>query len=143
MQSLAMRTVIVAMGIVGALGTVVVPQAGATSDTPRVFFVEPTDGATVSSPVHVKFGAQNFTVEPAGQVRPNAGHLHLAIDRDCVPAGQVFPTDASYIHYGKGQMETDLTLAPGRHTLCLQAADGAHVVLDGAGLHQTITITVK
>ena len=143
MQYFATRMLVVAVGMFGAVVTLVGPQTGAATDAPRVFFVAPTDGATVSSPVHVKFGAQNFTVEPAGQVRPNAGHLHLAIDRDCVPAGQVFPTDATYIHYGKGQMETDLTLSLGRHTLCLQAADGAHVVLGGDGLHQTITITVK
>lgn len=140
MQYLATRMIVIAIGVVGVS---VVAQVVAAADTARVFFVEPANGATVSSPVHVKFGAQNFTVEPAGQVRANAGHLHLAIDRDCVPAGQVFPTDATYIHYGKGQMETDLTLAPGRHTLCLQAADGAHVVLGGEGMLQTITITVR
>jgi hypothetical protein len=128
---------------VGALGVVMVPPAGAATDGPRVFFVEPTDGATVSSPVHVKFGVENFKVEPAGEIHPDAGHLHLAIDSECEPAGQVFPTDAKHIHYGKAQMEAELTLAPGRHTLCLQAANGAHVVLAGPGLSQSITITVK
>ncbi|HSN74327.1 MAG TPA: DUF4399 domain-containing protein [Anaerolineae bacterium] len=47
------------------------------------------------------------------------------------------------MHYGQGQLEAELTLTPGAHTLCLQAADGAHVALPGAGMTQKINITVK
>ena len=32
------------------------PGANAGSGTPRVYFVEPKDGATVKSPVHLRFG---------------------------------------------------------------------------------------
>jgi hypothetical protein len=35
------------------------------------------------------------------------------------------------MHYGKAQTEAELTLTPGVHTLCLQAADGSHVALEG------------
>ncbi|HWR20908.1 MAG TPA: DUF4399 domain-containing protein [Verrucomicrobiae bacterium] len=109
----------------------------------RVFFTSPSDGATVTSPVKVAMGAENFIVEPAGTVRAGAGHLHIMVDANCVPAGQVVPFDAAHLHYGKGQLEAELALSPGTHTLCLQAADGAHIALAGAGMTQTITLTVK
>jgi hypothetical protein len=115
----------------------------ATSATPRVSFVEPKDGATVSSPLHAKMAAENFTVEPAGAVSSGHGHLHIMVDTDCVPTGQAIPKDDAHQHYGQGQTEADLQLAPGTHTLCLQAADGAHVALEGEGLRNKITVTVK
>jgi hypothetical protein len=109
----------------------------------RVFFTGPSSGATVSSPVHVTWSAENFTVEPAGEVKAGAGHLHVMVDTDCMPAGQIVPKDDTHVHYGQGQLEADLELAPGPHTLCLQAADGAHTALAGEGMTQVINITVK
>ena len=109
----------------------------------RVFFTSPGDGAIVSSPVKVTMGAENFIVEPAGKVTTGAGHLHIMVDTDCVAARAVVPADATHLHYGKGQLEAELTLPPGTHTLCLQAADGAHIALAGAGMTQKITLTVK
>ncbi|MDE2059866.1 MAG: DUF4399 domain-containing protein [candidate division NC10 bacterium] len=109
----------------------------------RVFFTSPRDGATVISPVKVTMGAENFGIEPAGKVKAGAGHLHIMVDTDCVAAGKVVPADATHLHYGKGQMEAELALSSGTHTLCLQAADGAHIALAGAGMTQKITLTVK
>lgn len=109
----------------------------------RVFFTSPSDGATVISPVKVTMGAENFVVEPAGNVKAGAGHLHIMVDTECVAAGEVVLADAAHLHYGKGQMEAELALSPGTHTLCLQAADGAHISLAGAGMTQKITLTVK
>ncbi len=40
-------------------------------------------------------------------------------------------------------MEAELTLPPGQHTLCLQAADGAHVALPGTGMTHQISISVQ
>ena len=34
-----------------------------------MFFPSPADGAEVSSPVYVTLGAENFTIEPAGEVK--------------------------------------------------------------------------
>ena len=113
------------------------------SSGPRVYFIEPKDGATVTSPVHVQMGAENFTVEPAGEVKAGAGHLHIMVDTDCMPVGQVIPKDETHLHYGKAQTEADLELTPGAHRLCLQAADGAHTALAGESLTQVINITVK
>ncbi|MGH2521201.1 MAG: DUF4399 domain-containing protein [Anaerolineales bacterium] len=116
------------------------PRASAT---PRVFFAEPADGASVSGPVRVKMGAENFTVEPAGEVKAGAGHLHIMVDADCMPAGQIVHKDDNHLHFGQGQTEAELALAPGAHRLCLQAADGAHTALAGDGMTQIINITVK
>ncbi len=117
--------------------------ACATPAQPTVNFTEPKNNATVSNPVKLKWAAQNFRVEPAGAVNAGAGHLHVMIDTPCVAAGQVVATDDTHKHFGKAQMETELTLTPGKHTLCLQAADGAHVALSGAGMTQQLTVTVQ
>ncbi len=110
---------------------------------PRVYFVEPTDGASVSSPVKVKMAAENFKIEPAGDIHSGAGHLHILVDADCIAAGQVIPKDDTHLHYGKGQVEAVLDLKPGTHRLCLQAGNGAHQTIAGSGLMQIINITVK
>ena len=52
------------------------------------------------------------------------------------------PTDDTHIHFGKGQTETELKLAPGKHTLTMQFADGAHRSY-GPDLSSTISVTVK
>jgi len=117
-------------------------SAGSTPQA-RVFFTEPMDKMTVSSPVKVTMGAENFTIEPAGTVKEAAGHFHIMVDTDCVEVGQVIPKDDTHLHYGKGQTEAQLTLSPGSHTLCLQAGNGAHIALPGNGLTQKITIEVK
>ena len=134
-HSLSLIALLVA-GLLAACG-------GAAGPTPRVFFTAPADGATVSGPVHVTLGSENFTVEPAGAVKAGAGHLHIMVDTDCLKAGEVIPNDATHLHYGKAQLEADLDLAPGPHMLCLQAADGAHTALMGEGLRQQITLTVE
>jgi hypothetical protein len=117
--------------------------AGNPNPAPRVFFTAPADGSTVRAPIRVTFGAENFVVEPAGEVKAGAGHLHVMVDTDCLPAGQVIPNDETHLHFGKAQLEADLDLAIGAHTLCLQAADGAHTALAGDGLTHIIRITVE
>ncbi len=58
-------------------------------------------------------------------------------------AGEAIPKDDNHQHFGDGSTEADLELAAGTHTLCLQAADGAHVALVGDGMTQQITVTVR
>lgn len=136
-----MEKVFVLVFLTAAFGTIV--AACATPAQPTVNFTQPQNNATVSNPVQVKWAAQNFRVEPAGAVNTGAGHLHVMVDTPCVAAGQVIVNDDTHKHFGKAQMETELSLTPGKHTLCLQAADGAHVALSGAGMTQQISITVQ
>jgi hypothetical protein len=107
----------------------------------KVYFVEPKDGATVQSPVHVVFGVDGMKVAPAGDMTAGTGHHHLIIDGQPVPTGQVVPADATHIHFGKGQTETDVPLTPGKHTLTMQFADGLHRSY-GPEMSSTITVTV-
>lgn len=109
----------------------------------QVFFVTPADGDTVTSPVRVVMGTEGVRIVPAGTMEEGTGHLHILIDTDFVPAGQVIPTDSLHLHFGQGQLETELELAPGTHTLRLQLADGAHIALDGPQYRDEIQITVQ
>jgi hypothetical protein len=109
---------------------------------PRVYFVAPQDGATVSNPVHVVFGVDGMAIRPAGDLTPNTGHHHLEIDGGPVPKDQVIPATERSLHFGKGQTETDVTLPPGSHTLTLQFGDGAHRSY-GPAMSQTIHVNVK
>ncbi len=120
--------------------TTVTSAASTTAPAPEISFVEPTDGATVTSPVKVKMQATNFTIEPAGEVKAGAGHFHIIVDGGCITAGQAIPKDDTHLHYGMAQTEAELTLAPGSHTLCLQVGDGAHTALD---LADSITVEVS
>ena len=108
-------------------------------DSPSVAIVEPAADAQVASPVVVKLAAFNFAVEPAGEVRDRAGHLHVMVDVPCVEVGQVIPKDDQHVHLGDGSVETSLTLAPGAHTICVQAGDGQHTALD---VTREVTFTV-
>jgi hypothetical protein len=108
----------------------------------KVYFIEPADGATVKSPVKVKFGLVGMGVAPALVDWPNTGHHHLMIDRDAVPPGSAIPNDATSVHFGGGQTEADVVLAPGKHTLMLQIGDHQHVPHLPSIESPKITITV-
>ena len=123
------------------LGLSVVAASCATDDSSRVFFIEPIDGATVSSPVSVQMDVADFILEPATEgVNEGRGHLHVMVDAPCVQPRLTVPPDAQHLHFGKAQTTTVLDLAPGEHFLCLQAADGKHTALRAT--HE-ITITVR
>ncbi|MFN2202231.1 MAG: DUF4399 domain-containing protein, partial [Caldilineaceae bacterium] len=116
--------------------TVAAPQE------PSVFFVSPADGEVVTSPLDVEMGATGLTVEPAGDIHEGAGHMHILVDEDFVPPGEVILTTDAMIHFGQGQLTTTLDLEPGVHTLRLQFANGAHIALDGDQYRDEITVTV-
>jgi hypothetical protein len=110
----------------------------------RVLFVKPADGATVTSPFLVGWAASGLIIETAGRsIRPNAGHLHLLVNEEFVPAGEVIPTNETHLHFGRGQTSTELTLEPGEYTLRLQMANGGHIAHDGLQYQDEITVTVK
>ena len=107
-----------------------------------VSFVEPADGATVTSPFKVKFAVTGMDVKPAGDMTANTGHHHLLINATPIKAGEVIPADETHIHFGKGQTETEVKLAPGTYTLSMQFANGLHQSY-GPGMSKDIKITVK
>jgi len=110
----------------------------------EISILEPQDGAVVSGPVTVRFGVKGMDIAPAGEVKDNSGHFHLLIDSGELPAaGQPIAKDEHHLHFGKGQMQTTLTLTPGEHTLQLVLGDGAHVPHTPPVISKRITITVK
>ncbi len=111
---------------------------------PVVDFVNLKDGDSVKSPFKVKMAVNGMKVRPAGEDAEDktSGHHHLIIDGTSVPSGQVIPADDTHLHYGKAQTETKINLSPGKHTLTLQFADGAHRSYGGQ-FSKTITVNVK
>ena len=110
----------------------------------KVYIISPEDGATVTSPVTVKFGLKGMGVAPAGVNVPNTGHHHLLVDVDTLPAfDQPMPSDEHHRHFGGGQTEVDLDLTPGKHTLQLVFGDKSHVPHDPPLVSERITVNVK
>ena len=148
---------VLALAVVGgvALSVVLVSaQAKQTKQTKapaatraRVFFVEPRNGATVSSPAHLKFGSQGIEISavPPGDLtktRPGVGHYHVGVDEACLTPGKtIVKGTPSWVHFGDGKSEIDMQLTPGKHKLALQIGDDLHNTMPG--FCSTITVTVK
>jgi hypothetical protein len=120
------------------------PRAAAPAGA-KVYFVSPKNGATVHNPVVVKFGLKGMTIALAGTKEDNSGHHHLLVDTDLGDLNLSAPLPATdkVLHFGKGQTETTLTLAPGKHTLELVFADYQHMSFDPPLHSKKITITVQ
>lgn len=119
------------------------PDLPAVPDGAKVFFKSPKNGVTVTSPFKVEMVAQGIKVDTAGPVVAGSGHFHIFVDaEDSLMSGTMVPKDSTHIHYGKGQTETELNLAPGKHKLTLQFADGLHRSY-GSKLASTISVNVK
>jgi hypothetical protein len=110
-----------------------------------VYFITPHNGATLHSPVTVRFGLKGLGIAPAGVKFDNTGHHHLLVDTDIseLKLDAPMPATDKILHFGKGQTETELTLAPGKHTLQLVFADYLHTSFDPPLHSQKITITVN
>jgi hypothetical protein len=110
----------------------------------HAYIVSPRDGATVPQSFTVRFGLKGMGVAPAGVDKANTGHHHLLIDAKELPAaGQPIPNDAQHMHFGGGQTETVLKLAPGTHTLQLELGDANHVPFAPPVVSKKITVHVE
>lgn len=126
---------------------------GETPSNPdaKVYFVNLADGDTVSSPVTVVFGLSGMGVAPAGTEKEMTGHHHLLIDRPPLGQGEDgadelvygIMSDDKHRHFGGGQTEVTLDLAPGPHTLQLVLGDAGHVPHSTPVMSEVITITVN
>ena len=126
---------------------------GETPSNPdaRVYFANLSDGDTVTAPVTVVFGLSGMGVAPAGIEKENTGHHHLLIDRPPLGQGEDgadelsngLPSDDNHLHFGGGQTEVTLDLAPGQHTLQLVLGDYGHVPHATPVVSDVITITVE
>jgi uncharacterized protein DUF4399 len=140
-----MKTALVAALVALTLPIAALADSGRTPSPPgaKVFIIEPKDGATVSSPVTIKFGVEGMEIAPAGSDKANSGHHHLLIDASLPDLNEAIPKDETHIHYGKGQTEASVELKPGKHTLQLLLGDKNHIPHDPPVKSDVVTITVK
>jgi hypothetical protein len=126
-------------------------QGTPSAEGAAVYFIGLEDGATVTSPVTIRFGLTGMGVAPAETVAEGTGHHHLLIDRAPFGEGEfgaeeftlAIPKDDNHMHFGKGQTEVTLDLAPGQHTLQLVLGDHGHVPHEPPIVSPVITITVE
>ena len=147
-MNLMKKSVLPVLVMVAGLGVYANAQAKKPAmKKARVFFMEPKNGAMVSSPVHMKFGAEGIEIGavPAGDVttaRPGIGHYHVGVGVSCLPSGKMIVKGTpSWIHFGDGKAEIDMQLTPGKHRLALQIGDDLHNTLPNTC--SMITVTVK
>jgi hypothetical protein len=115
----------------------------ASPEGARVFFISPADGDTVSNPIAIEFGIEGMSVVAAGVNEDHSGHHHLLVDTDVPDTGLPIPADANHIHFGDASTATELTLAPGEHTLRLLLGDHLHIPHDPPVVSDPITIMVE
>ena len=122
-------------------------QAHSPPGEARVFIIEPSDDAVVTSPVLVKMGIDGFGITPAGtkgKRRHTAGHHHVLIDLEELPdMNEPIPRDANHVHLDGGETEVLLELLPGEHSLQLLLGDEDHEPQAPALISQRIRITVQ
>ncbi len=139
-----MRTLAWVLGIGGLLAGVTV-QAQTTVSPARVlhpwqaalprgeaeaYFTNLKSGDSIETPFVLKFGLSGgWGLAPiAKPLGGKSGHHHLLVDRDLpLDFKAALPFNEQYIHFGKGQMETVLTLPPGSYTLRMLLADDKHL----------------
>jgi Domain of unknown function (DUF4399) len=128
------------LGLAAQAGETPAPEGAA------VYFISPSNGAMVSSPVMVQFGLSGMGVAPAGVAMENTGHHHLLVDAP-LPQGaalnEAILKDANHLHFGVGQTEAMIALPPGKHTLQLLLGDHNHIPHQTPVASAPITITVQ
>jgi len=140
-----MKPIALAAVFLTVLSVSVAQARSPAPDGARVFFANIADGDTVSSPFTVQFGSEGIQIAPADIMIPGTGHHHLYINAELseLDIQYSIPSDDTHIHYGAGQTEAEIWLAPGTHTLQLVMGDGNHVPHDPPIVSEIITITVE
>jgi len=137
------------IAVLAVVALVAIPLTGIAldrSESPegaKAYIISPADGDTVTSPVTVVFGLEGMGVAPAGVNNEHTGHHHLIIDAPLPDLDLPIPADDNYKHFGKGQTQTTIELAPGKHTLQLLLGNFAHIPHAKAVTSEVIEITVK
>ncbi len=143
MKLTALIPALLLAAFIGTTAQAEIPRTPSPADA-SVAIVSPLDGEAVTSPFNVVFAVHGMTLAPAGGSEPNSGHHHLLIDTP-VPTdlSKPLPADSQHLHFGKAQTETEVTLAPGRHTLQLILGDANHIPHEPPVISKQITITVR
>lgn len=121
-------------------------QAVAPQATNEAYFANLQDGAKIETPHLVTFGLSGgWGLAPiAKPVSGKGGHHHLLVNRELpLDFKQALPFNDQYIHFGKGQMESVLTLEPGEYVLRLLLADSKHLPYFVYSKPVKVTVTKK
>ena len=109
-----------------------------------LYFVWPQNGATIKGGFWCRFGLRNMGVTHAGDDFQNTGHHHLLIDvSEALDPNEPIPQDKSHLHFGSGQTETRIELAPGKHTLQLVLGDAKHYPFSPPIVSDKISVRIK
>ena len=109
-----------------------------------LYFVWPQNGATIKGGFWCRFGLRNMGVTHAGDDFQNTGHHHLLIDvSEALDPNEPIPQDKSHLHFGSGQTETRIELAPGKHTLQLVLGDAKHYPFSPPIVSDKITVRIR
>jgi hypothetical protein len=129
---------------IGAIPANAIEKSSAPENA-QVYFITPQNNETLGSTFEVKFGLIGMGIAPAGVDIKNTGHHHLLIDRAELPdLDKALPAgDDTVRHFGGGQTQTELTLAPGKHTLQLILGNYAHIPHDRPVTSDPIMVTVQ
>lgn len=115
----------------------------------KLEWFEPKNNSTVTNPVIFKFAADGLEIGPTKN--KGSSHFHILYDRPDIatmikgddifkPGPQLIPKD---IHLSNGELEYELTLPPGVHTVQLLLTDKNHVPHFPALFTEQRKITVK
>lgn len=121
-------------------------QAASSADAkpaPEIYLRAPENNAVVGPSFSVQFGLRNYSVAPAGVNINGTGHFHILINVEPPAVGAVIPADSLHRHFGGGQIETTLQLAPGTYTLRAVLADHEHKVISRELISSPVRITVR
>lgn len=118
-------------------------QPAAAQPAPEIYLRAPRNGATVPATFPVEFGLRHYGVAPAGVNLKGTGHFHILINVEPPAPGVIIPADSLHRHFGAGQIETTLTLAPGTYTLRAVLADHEHKVIGPELVSRPVRITVR
>lgn len=119
-----------------------IPRTSRPADA-KLYIISPTSGETVANPVTVRFGLAGMGVAPAGVATPDTGHHHLVIDAPLPPMDKPLPKGDKHVHFGGGQTEVTMEMAPGEHTIQLVLGDKDHVPHDPPLVSEPVTFTVR
>jgi hypothetical protein len=130
------------------LSAAVMMPVGSMAQTPAppgayLYIIWPNDGERIKGGFWCRFGLRNMGICRAGDATPGAGHHHLLVDVSNPPdPNEPIPSDKNHLHFGGGQTETRLELAPGEHTLQLVQGDAEHRMFKPPVVSKKIRVTV-
>ena len=137
---------VIFLGVLALASLQITPTVMARAPSPEngeVYVIWPADGATIhGGKFWVRMGLRNMGVAPKGTDIPNTGHHHILLDTPLPAMNEPIPSDRNHLHFGAGETEARIELAPGRHTLQLLLGDKDHIPHDPPVYSKKITIIV-